>query len=146
MNESIANLLERVQDVEKNMNEIVLSVVKKNEKFVLELNLQKQLYNGLNGKGESIRPKYSAVTIKRKKKKRQPTDRVTLKDEGDFYQGFFVEYGTDEFSLQGDDFKTRFLIKRYGKGIFGLSDDSLNDLIKMIEEDFINVVKVKING
>ncbi len=142
--DEINDLLKRVQKVEEGINEIILLAVKKNEKFVLELNVEKQLYQGLNAKGEQIRPKYAKSTIKRKKKKGQPYNRVTLKDEGDFYEGFFVEYEGDGFSLHGDDYKTRHLIKRYGRDVFGLNDKSIDDLIEMIKEDFIKIVKVKI--
>lgn len=144
MSDEIANLLNKVKSVEESMNEIILMVVKKNEREVLRLNVDEQLYKGVNSMGEKIKPRYSSATVKRKKKKGQPFNRVTLKDEGDFYDGFFVEYGVDEFSLQGDDKKTRYLIKRYGKEIFGLTDKSLSDLIEMMEEDFIKIVKVKI--
>lgn len=88
MSDEINDLLGRVMAVEENMNEIILLVVKKKEDFVLELNVEKQLYEGLNAKGEMIRPKYRPSTIKRKKKKGHPYNRVTLKDEGDFYEGF----------------------------------------------------------
>ncbi len=143
--DEIDDLIEKVKAVESGMNEIVLLAVRQNEKFVLELNVRKQLYQGVNAKGEKIRPKYAKSTIKRKKKKGHPYNRVTLKDEGDFYEGFFVEYEDDSFTLHGDDYKTKYLIKRYGKDIFGLNESSIKDLIEMIENDFIKIVKVKIN-
>jgi len=138
-----SKILENVIRVENTMNEIVLLAVKQNEKFVLDLNVNKQLYQGMNGNGDRIRPSYANSTIKRKKKKGQPYNRVTLKDEGDFYEGFFVEYGEKDFTLQGDDEKTKYLVHRYGRNIFGLTEKSIGDLIKMIEENYIKNIKVK---
>ncbi|QDP50440.1 MAG: hypothetical protein Unbinned5350contig1001_55 [Prokaryotic dsDNA virus sp.] len=146
MSDEIQNLIERVKNIENSMNEIVLFAVKENEDFVLELNLEKQLYKGFKNNGDSVRPKYAPSTIKRKKRKGQPFDRVTLKDKGDFYEGFRVEYEEDSFIIYGDDEKTKYLIKRYGKEVFGLNDKSIGDLIEMIEEDFLKLVKIKLLG
>lgn len=146
MSQEIGDLLNRVKRVERDVNEIILLAVKSNEDFVLELNVEKQLYQGLKANGERIRPKYAKSTIKRKKKKGQPFNRVTLKDEGDFYEGFFVEYGEDDFTIHGDDEKTKYLIKRYGRDIFGLNEKSIGDLIEMVEKDFIKRVKIIIGN
>lgn len=103
--------------------EVLLSALKRSERVLIELN-QSQLLAGEYSTGEDIRPEYSPITVKIKEAKGQPSDRVTLKDKGDFYQSFFVT--TDRFPVMflATDEKTRSLIQKYGEIIFGLSNQS----------------------
>lgn len=45
---------------------------------------------------------YAASTIKRKQRKGQPTDRVTLKDTGDFYATISAQASESFVSIEGD--------------------------------------------
>lgn len=83
---------------------------------------QDQLFAGRNADDREITPFYRPSTIARKKKKSQPTDRVTLKDTGSFYDGVFVDVRKETFVVSSTDPKTGFLVKKYN-AVFGLAGD-----------------------
>lgn len=99
--------------------EQIFKILKANEHTVIDLNLS-QLSHGQDSEGKPIGPPYKELTIEIKKEKGQPTNFVTLKDEGDFYRGFFM---SDELPavLNSDDWKTNKLTDKYGSEIFGLN-------------------------
>ena len=98
-----------------------ISIVRENDNILIDMNLE-QLYAGLNSKGqslESIGGPYSPSTIQIKMAKGQPIDRVTLRDEGDFYEAFFVDDIPGGWSISSNDWKTSELIADWGADIFG---------------------------
>ena len=100
--------------------------------FILELNTQTQLYDqGVGSDGNSI-GKYSNYTINIKKEKGQPTDRVTLKDTGEFYKSFRVRWiasGNGMIQITANTMKEDTdLLVAWGKEILGLNEDSLSQL------------------
>nr|DAT45920.1 MAG TPA: hypothetical protein [Caudoviricetes sp.] len=135
----ITNLLDRVKKVKEALDtgRIAKEIVRDNDNILIDMNAQDQLFaKGVNRLGVRIdeyRP-YSPFTIKVKIEKRQPYDRVTLKDIGEFYNSFFVETAEDRFYIKASDEKTDRLIKKYGAEIFGLTNESLanfiNDYVK----------------
>ena len=92
---------------------------------------REQLFAGLNSKGNKIEPPYAPRTVAIKKKKGQPTDRVTEKDKGDFYKEIFVEPRADSniFIVDSADPKSGDLQKKYGKEIFGLDDENQTEYV-----------------
>jgi hypothetical protein len=83
---------------------------------------QEQLYAGKKKTGGEIKPFYKPSTIAIKKKKGQPTDRVTLRDTGFFHSSLFlvVKKGDDTFKVVSSDTKAPRLLDKYGDSIFGL--------------------------
>lgn len=100
--------------------EQIFKILKANEHTVIDLNLS-QLSHGRDSEGKPIEPPYKELTVEIKKQKGQPTNFVTLKDEGDFYRGFFM---SDDLPavLNSDDWKTDKLTDKYGSAIFGLNE------------------------
>jgi hypothetical protein len=64
-----------------------------------------------------------------KKAKGQPTDRVTLRDTGDFESSFYLDVEDTYFEITAADFKTEKLMHKYGKDISGLNEENLRILI-----------------
>ena len=93
-----------------------------------------QLFSGINAEGDQITPEYSPRTVAIKKKKGQPTDRVTLRDTGEFYGGIFLEVRDSEglYIVDSQDEKTGSLVKKYGEDILGLDPDNQD---KYVEEN-----------
>lgn len=110
------------------VNEIYLETVKSLEKEIIRLN-QEQMYTGKYEDGNRIQPDYKEMTKVIKEGKSQPTDRVTLKDTGDFYSGMAVEYANEYFIIYSKDKKMAKLVNKYSWSIFGLTDENLNDFI-----------------
>ncbi len=82
---------------------------------------REQLFSGKNSKNNFIKPKYKLSTRVIKRKKGQPTDRVTLKDNGDFYDGIVADIGTSVYNITSTDSKTFDLERKYSEAIFGLN-------------------------
>lgn len=128
----ITDKIKNLEEFLDNLDLFIKSEINENEAIIIDMNIQDQLYEkGINRLGEKIsdyRP-YRPSTISIKKEKGQPTARVTLKDEGDFYRSFYVEARSDSFYIYAKDEKTNDLERKYGKEVFGLTDDNLNELI-----------------
>ena len=126
--------MSKLQQVIKNLKAI--DIVKIAEEAILEdkraiIQANKaQLYeDGIDSLGRSL-GRYSPMTIEYKKAAGQPYDRVTLKDTGDFYAGFDLASKEFPFSIESSDIKTEKLKKRFGKNIFGLTNESQTMVFK----------------
>lgn len=98
----------------------VLAIFSTEQATVLDMNIA-QLQQGKDSKGKNIKPKYTPRTVEYKKLKGDPYDRVTLKDEGDFYRGFYLEHNNSfPLYILSTDLKTGKLAEKYGSDIFGL--------------------------
>lgn len=130
----ITDLRKRVADFNEALTSgrIIQNIIWDNEAYIVDLNAEEQLFEqGINRLGVEISDyaPYSPVTIAIKEAKGQPTNRVTLRDEGDFESSFFLEVGKESFEIKASDFKTEHLIKMYGRQILGLTDENLSTLI-----------------
>lgn len=148
----ITDLRNKVAQSENNINsgKWVQQIIYDNEAYIVDLNAEEQLYEqGVNNLGVSISDyaPYSPVTIEIKKAKGQPTNRVTLRDEGDFESSFFLEVGQNQFEIKASDWKTEELIKKYGRQILGLTNENIEKLIwDFIYPDLLSKLKNELYG
>lgn len=148
----IDDLLKRVVKFndELTSGRLVQKIIWGNEAYIIDMNAEEQLFEqGVNRLGVSIMDyaPYSPVTIAIKEAKGQPTNRVTLRDEGDFESSFFLEVGDKQFEIKASDFKTEDLIKKYGRQILGLTDENIAILIwQYIYPDLMDEAKKQIYG
>lgn len=147
----ISGLIDKFKKVgeELDTGTIAKKIVRDNDNILIDMNAQDQLYaKGVNRLGVRIdeyQP-YRPLTIQVKIEKRQPYDRVTLKDTGEFYDSFYVETAEDRFYIKASDEKTNWLIKKYGAEIFGLTNDSLAEFINdYVKDEAYNRVKEILN-
>ena len=89
---------------------------------------REQMYRGEKALGIPIVPPYTLYTVYIKTAKGQPTDRVTLKDTGAFYEGIYVERHGKELVFDSTDEKTSDLKEKYGESIFGLQKENYEHL------------------
>ena len=148
----ITDLRDRVVDFNTKLTDgtLISKIVVENEAYIVDMNAEVQLFeHGENALGvdiSSYRP-YSPLTIQIKKMKGQPTNRVTLRDEGDFESSFFLQVNNEQFEIKAADFKTEELIQKYGRSILGLTQEHVAELIwKYIYPDLLNEAKEKIYG
>ena len=148
----ITDLRDRVMDFNTKLTDgtLISKIVVENEAYIVDMNAEVQLFeHGENALGvdiSSYRP-YSPLTIQIKKMKGQPTNRVTLRDEGDFESSFFLQVNNEQFEIKAADFKTEELIQKYGKAILGLTDANLQELIwQYIFPDLMKEAKETIYG
>lgn len=131
---SIQDLRNRVATFNNGVSsgEYIQQIIWDNDAYIVDMNAEEQLYEqGVNRLGVDIMDyaPYSPVTIEIKKALGQPTNRVTLRDEGDFESSFFLEVGDKQFEIKASDFKTEDLIKKYGRQILGLTKENIAVLI-----------------
>lgn len=150
----ISSLRERVVEFNNKLTSglIVRDIIDSGEvtAFIIDANAEEQLFEqGINRLGVDImdyRP-YTPLTIAIKKEKGQPTNRVTLRDEGDFHSSFYLEAGDTQFEIKAADFKTEDLIKKYGRQILGLTNENIAELIwQYVYPDLLNKAKKMIYG
>jgi len=120
-------------------------IVERNEAQICDMNSEEQLYEkGQNALGVDIMDymPYRPLTIRIKTEKGQPTDRVTLRDTGDFHGSFYVEANNDGFRIDAKDWKRDELVRKYGSQIFGLNDENKNELAhEIMLPDLINKIR-----
>jgi len=142
MIEAVQNLIDDLEKFEKLFEEVFIEAVRLNEKEIIKLNTDEQLFKkGVDSNGNKLSPPYRPKTVRIKRKKGQPFNRVTTRDTGDFHESFFLDMKKGEFEIMAGDNKTRALLRKYGKEVLGLTDDSLQRAIEIIEEDFFNGFK-----
>ena len=148
----ITDLRKRVADFNEALTagRLMQDIIWNNDAYIVDMNAEEQLFErGVNRLGVEIMDyaPYSPVTIEIKEALGQPTNRVTLRDEGDFESSFFLEVGDKQFEIKASDFKTEDLIKKYGRQILGLTDENIAILIwQYIYPDLMDEAKKQIYG
>ena len=122
------DLKKTVAELQKAVNSSIQESIEQNKQVIKELQTQEQLYQGKNSKGIDIKPAYAESTIKIKRKKGQPTDRVTLFDKGDFYNSLEVIAGKNDAVIRTVISYSVYLVKRYAD-ILGLDEESWTEFI-----------------
>ena len=88
-----------------------------------------QMNTGLKSNGSLITPQYSPFTVEEKRRKGQPSDRVTLRDTGAFQKAIKVHADSDSINFDSTDSKTEKLVSKYSSDIFGLNQDNTEDYV-----------------
>lgn len=111
------------------MEEKILSIMKEEEHTIADMNIE-QMMSGENADGSEIFPEYTERTKQIKEAKGQPSDRVTLRDEGDFHQQMFIETSHFPVVFSSRDYKADMLKEKYGEGIFGLNKQNFQEMAR----------------
>lgn len=132
-NASIRNLVYRLRKFKDILNDELKNEIMKYEDVIIQMVVRDQLYDqGIEGRGISIMSyqPYTARTMQIKQRKGQPYDRVTLRDTGEFYSSLHVEFDDDGFYVTSTDDKAKYLLARYGKTIFRLTNQNFTELLR----------------
>ena len=107
------------------------------QELIVELN-QEQLYNlGEDSEGNTLGT-YAPTTVMIKQAQGVPTDRITLKDTGDFYSSFKVFYSNGEIFIDADGQKDDTnLFDEYGEDILGLNDANMSIFIDEVKKNIV---------
>lgn len=128
-NTSLRNLIYRLRKFKSILGEELTNEILRNEDVIIGM-ITDQLYSGNDGYTTKIQPPYAYSTVKRKLKKGQPVDRVTLRDTGEFYKSLHVAFDEDGFFIASTDWELSNILKsRYGEPILRLSNENLRELI-----------------
>lgn len=132
-NATLRNLEYRLRAFKDSLPMLLEDIINDKQDVIVSAIANDQLYRrGVNGDDKKIMDymPYTARTIKIKKKKGQPTTRVTLRDTGDFHKSMFVVFESDGFYITASDKKTPWLTKKYGDKIFKLTNKNLTRIIR----------------
>ena len=129
----ITDLRDRVMKVNEDLasGKMIQKIIQEHEAEIIDMNAQEQLFeSGENSLGVSIASyaPYSPITIEIKRMKGQPTNRVTLRDEGDFESSFYLVISDKQFEIKASDWKTEELVEKYGSSILGLTKENIASL------------------
>ena len=130
----VSDYIDKLDLLIRNYDNKIESIVYQNKEQIIDLNRENQLFEmGIDSNGKSLL-QYREATISIKILKKQPIDRTTLFDTGEFYKGFFIKFNTSNYTLEiwSSDKKTTKLIEKYGKDIFGLIPKNIEYLDEKI--------------
>ena len=128
----LQDIIQRFAALKRDLPDLVGGLLEENAPFIEDLQTE-QRWRGIDSEGNPITPAYSPFTVQIKKLKGQPVDRVTLKDEGDFYKGMFLSGGNaGNYAIGNRDQKLNRLKSKYGEEILGLTADSKQTIIDEI--------------
>lgn len=123
----IKGVKKKLDKIEKVIYPTLRQVFNRYKNVIKRDNTKEQLFKlGQDAKGDSL-GSYADSTKRIKIKKRQPVDRVTLKDTGDFYDSITVTATDTEVIIETSIEYAKYLVKRYGKDILGVQDMLLKD-------------------
>jgi len=119
-----------VRAVENSIKPSMQNTFLLNQLVIVDYQTDKQLFEqGQDSNGKSIRPYYAPSTIRIKRAKGQPTDRVTWKDTGALYKSVTVDARGEEFVINiGADY-AQYLVRRYGQDVVGIQRKFLKDFL-----------------
>lgn len=132
-NATLRNLEYRLRAFKDNLPMYLEDIIRDKEDVIVSAIADDQLYRrGINGRGEKIMDymPYTAKTVQNKKKKGQPTTRVTLRDTGAFHKSMFVVFDSEGFYVTASDKKTEELVKKYGEEVFRLTDKNFTRIVR----------------
>lgn len=126
-----------LQKFQGEVDKIVIQQLRPFESEILDLNVQEQLrMRGEDSEGNKLQ-EYTATTKAIKRAKGQITSHVTLEDTGDFHASFFVNFGPRYFAIGALDEKAEKLERKYGKAIYGLNNQGLQEVIDLAKDPLI---------
>lgn len=139
------DLINKLKSLESEMFEAVKMVLQDNKEIILDMNSEEQLYEkGITRHGVEIASfaPYSPITVEIKREKGQPTNRVTLRDEGDFHYSFYIEFTETGFEIKASDWKAKNLVANYGESILGLTEENFRDLaVNYVAPEILKILK-----
>lgn len=126
----LESLLKRVETFNEGLTngEYIANIIQDNDWEIIGMNTDEQLYEqGITATGVSIADyePYSDYTVEIKQAKGQPTNRVTLRDTGEFHHSFELETDNEKMMIVAGDVKTIKLCQRYGDEIMGLTQENI---------------------
>lgn len=124
----ITSLIGKLEDYRDNIYSYLEAATIEVEDTIIDMNISQLYDSGERRDGTKITPGYAPVTIAIKKKKGQPTNRVTLRDTFDWQASFWVQFYPDGFEIKASDWKTERLTQKYGDEILGLQDEMVKHL------------------
>ena len=125
---NLGTLENRVKPFATDFHKKLNKYFKKHEKLILGLNRSQLIVEGINVEGEDL-PSYKPITVTLRKAKGLQTGHMDLSMTGDFQKAMFIEFNSEGFTIESQDYKESSLNKRYEQ-VLGLTNENLYNLVK----------------
>ena len=141
---TIREVFRLVENFTQSQEKIMNDCINNSSETILDAN-RDQLFSGKDKQGKEIIPEYTPTTIAIKKEKGQPTDRVTLKDTGEWHRSLFMKTESNKIFIDSDHELTDKLLEKYDRGndtILGIPQNKKTDINESIMDKFINIFRL----
>lgn len=115
---TIDDMIQRLEKVD--VMELTRESITETEKAFVQLQTE-QMYAGKLNDGSPIDPPYAASTVRYKKRKKQPYDRVTTRDSNEYHSTMQAKAEGDDIKVGSDVEYEQYLDKKYSKKLYGLT-------------------------
>ena len=141
---TIRQVYELVDNFEASQVKIMNDCINDTSETILDAN-RSQLMDGLDKTGREIIPEYTTLTKQIKAEKGQPTDRVTLKDTGEWHKSLFMKNEGGKIFIESQHELTDKLLMKYDREqetILGIPEKQKTNINESIMDKFIKIFRL----
>ncbi len=137
----------KLLELKNSINKSIQISINTNKAVLIEQQTDGQFDKGQDSQGIQFVPKYAFSTKVAKRKKGQPTDRVTLRDTGKLYGNIDIQAQTTQAIITANVEYFKYLITHYDKNtILGIQTEAMKDFLKEftlpeIEKNFKTIIR-----
>lgn len=149
MGTTIPQMLKRFQQLSRTIEAKIDEIVENQDPQYLIARNKEQLQSGLKSDGSKISPKYRSESYSIWKYRRNDLAGFgvpDLKNTGAFYNGFHIEKKGRNIFITSSDSKTKSLVSKYGRNIFGITPTNKERYINRIAKPAIKKYVTSITG
>lgn len=121
---TIEELNTKIQAID--IDKMLEGIIEKNEKAIILYNTE-QLKAGFKNDGSSI-GQYRPMSIRLRKKAGLQVNYVDTYFTGAWHRGFVINNKGNDYDITSTDFKTAKLVSQYGKELFGIAPEDMNEI------------------
>ena len=136
----------KLKELKASINKGIQTSIDTNKAILIEKQTG-QFDKGKDADNTSFVPSYALSTKQAKRRKGQPTNRVTLKDSGDLYGSIDIQANTTQAIITANVEYYKYLVVHYDKNtILGIQDDIMEAFLVRytlaeIEKNFKAIIK-----
>ena len=137
----------KLLELKNSINKSIQISINTNKAVLIEQQTDGQFDKGQDSQGIQFVPKYAFSTKVAKRRKGQPTDRVTLRDTGKLYGNIDIQAQTTQAIITANVEYFKYLITRYDKNtILGIQTEAMKDFLNEftlpeIEKNFKTIIR-----
>ncbi len=137
----------KLLELKNSINKSIQNSISTNKAVLIEQQTGGQFDKGQDSQGIQFVPKYAFSTKVAKRRKGQPTDRVTLKDTGKLYNNIEIQAQTTQAIITANVEYFKYLVAHYDKNtILGIQTEAMKDFLNKftlpeIEKNFKTIIR-----
>jgi phage gpG-like protein len=122
--------IKKLRELKKAINPSIKEAIQKNDFVLIHEQTEEQFNRGEDANGKQFVPSYADSTKAYKRRKGQPTDRVTLEDEGDLKRSIQIEANSTQATISAEIDYFLPLVAHYDKNqILGIQDKAMREFL-----------------